>query len=104
MTNNSLHHGVSPDRALPPHGVYVTRCEAAGVSYAAVTNIGTRPTFDGTTVNVETHLLDFEGDLYAHVVTIELLALLRPERKFAGVEELVAQIRRDVDTAREWLA
>jgi len=104
----TLNIGVSPDRALPPHGVYVTRCTtqqgAAGRSYSAVTNIGTRPTFDGTSVSVETHLLDFEGDLYAHVVTIELLALLRPEHKFAGVEELVAQIRRDVDAAREWLA
>ena len=100
----TLNIGVSPDRALPPHGVYVTRAEAAGRTYAAVTNIGTRPTFDGTGVNVETHLMDFEGDLYGQVVTIELLSMLRAERRFAGVEELVAQIRRDVVAAREWSA
>ena len=100
----TLNIGVSADRALPPHGVYVTRAEAAGRAYTAVTNIGTRPTFDGVGVNVETHLLDFEGDLYGQAVTIELLSMLRAEQRFAGVQELVAQIRRDVVAAREWSA
>ncbi len=100
----TLNIGVSADRALPPNGVYVTRAEAAGRTYAAVTNVGTRPTFDGAGVTIETHLLDFEGDLYGQSVTIELLSMLRPEQKFSGIEALVAQIRRDADAARQWFA
>lgn len=100
----TLNIGVSADRALPPMGVYVTRAEAAGRSYRAVTNIGRRPTFEGTTTTVETYLIDFEGDLYGQVVTIELLHMLRPEQKFSGVEALVAQIGRDVQAAQGWFA
>lgn len=106
----TLNIGVAADRALPPNGVYVTRAHlfdpAGGVrTFNAVTNIGTRPTFDnGTRRHVETHLLDFEGDLYGQVVTIELLHLLRPERKFDGPDALVAQIRADVTATREWFA
>jgi riboflavin kinase/FMN adenylyltransferase len=99
----TINLGVSADRALPPNGVYVTRAEVAGGSYQAVTNIGTRPTFEGgTRRHVETHVLDFEGDVYGQVVTIELLAMLREERRFDGVEALVAQIRADVGRTREW--
>ena len=100
----TLNVGVSPDRALPPHGVYVTRALVEDRVCGAVTNIGTRPTFDGQATTVETHLLDFEGDLYGHVVTIELLHRLRGEQKFDGVEALTAQIARDVQETRQWLA
>jgi len=106
----TLNIGVAADRALPPNGVYVTRAHvynpAGGTRpFNAVTNIGTRPTFDDSTRRqVETHLLDFEGDLYGQVVTIELLQLLRPERKFDGPDALVAQIRADVAATREWFA
>ncbi len=106
----TLNIGVSADRALPPNGVYVTRAYLYNPGgddrvFRAVTNIGTRPTFDnGTRRHVETHLLDFEGDLYGQVVTIELLHLLRPERKFDGADALVAQIRADVAATVEWFA
>jgi riboflavin kinase/FMN adenylyltransferase len=100
----TLNVGVAADRALPPNGVYVTRAHVADAHYQAVTNIGTRPTFDGTTRRVETHLLDFEGDLYGQIVVVDLLHRIREERKFAGIEELVAQIKRDVQTTREWFA
>lgn len=98
----TLNVGVSPDRALPPHGVYVTRALVADREYRAVTNIGTRPTFDGHSVTVETHLLDFEGDLYGHVVTVELVQMLRGEQKFDGLDALRAQIARDAEAARAW--
>ncbi|MEX2373138.1 MAG: bifunctional riboflavin kinase/FAD synthetase, partial [Dehalococcoidia bacterium] len=89
----TLNIGVSADRALPPNGVYVTRAHVGENAIEAVTNIGTRPTFDDSVRrHVETHLLDFQGDLYGHVVTIELLAMLRPEVKFDGPDALVAQI------------
>ena len=63
-----------------------------------------QPTFDGTERRVETHLLDFEGDLYGQVVLIELLHRLRGEQKFEGIDELVAQISRDVEATREWFS
>ena len=100
----TLNIGVSPDRALPPHGVYVTRALVDDRTYQAVTNIGTRPTFDGRTTTVETHLFDFEGDLYGHVVTIELVQMLRGEQKFDGLEALKAQIALDAQRARQWFA
>ena len=98
----TLNVGVSADRALPSNGVYVTRATLAdGRSFEACTNIGVRPTFgDSDQRHVETHLLDFEGDLYGEVVTVELLRRLRPEQKFAGVEALTAQIARDVEATR----
>jgi riboflavin kinase/FMN adenylyltransferase len=99
----TINLGVSADRALPPNGVYVTRAEVAGRSHHAVTNIGTRPTFEGgTRRHVETHVLDFEGDVYGQVVTIELLEMLREEQRFDGIDALVAQIRTDVTRARKW--
>jgi riboflavin kinase / FMN adenylyltransferase len=101
----TINLGVSADRALPPNGVYVTRAEVAGRPYHAVTNIGTRPTFDdGTRRHIETHVLDFEGDVYGQVVTIELLHMLREERRFDGVDGLVKAIREDVAHTREWFA
>jgi riboflavin kinase/FMN adenylyltransferase len=65
-----------------------------------VLNIGTRPTFGGTREVVEVHLLDFAGDLYRTEMTVELMARIRSEQKFDGIDELVAQIEDDVQTAR----
>ena len=89
---------------MPPDGVYVTRALVGDDVYEACTNIGTQPTFEGTERRVETHLLDFEGDLYGEVVLIELLHRLRGEQKFDGIDELVAQIGRDLEATREWFA
>ena len=101
----TLNIGVAPDRALPPNGVYVTRARLGDRTFEAVTNIGTRPTFDDSNNRkVETHLLDFEGDLYGQVVSIELLSRLRAEFKFSSAEALVEQIQADVAAAREWFA
>jgi len=96
----TLNLGVSPDRALPPDGVYVADVTVAGRTWHGATNIGMRPTFDGVRRQIETHLLDFEGDLYEQTVELALLHRLRGEQKFAGVDELVAQIQRDVDATR----
>lgn len=93
---------IGPDLAVPAFGVYVTRALLDGTALPSVTNIGRRPTFDDGAPSVETHLLDAEADLYGRDLRIELLARLRGEQKFGGVDELVAQIRRDADRAREW--
>lgn len=101
----TLNVGVSPDRALPPNGVYVTRATLPdGRQFEACTNIGMQPTFDGTRWQVETHLLDFEGDLYDAVVSIELLKRLRDEHKFDGVDALLTQIHADLDETRAYFA
>lgn len=92
---------VNPDVALPANGVYACRAYlATGEVVPAVTNIGIRPTFDGTRRVVEAYLLDWEGDLYDQPLRLELLMRLRNERKFNGIDELVAQIRHDVAEAR----
>lgn len=86
---------------LPPAGVYATRALLEDGSLVdAVTNIGTRPTFDGTTVSVETHLLDFDGDLYGRGLEVLLIDRLRQEQKFDGVDALVRQIGVDVTAAK----
>jgi riboflavin kinase/FMN adenylyltransferase len=90
---------VAPDLALPAFGVYVTRAYLGETTYESVTNIGQRPTFNENRPTIEVHLLDFEGDCYERELRIELLHRLRPEQKFGEVDELAAQIGRDVEAA-----
>ncbi len=85
---------------VPGSGVYAGWLNFAGVTHAAVANIGKRPTFGGTESVVEAHVLDFSGDLYDQVVEFDFVARLRSEQKFAGVEELVTAIAADVASAR----
>jgi riboflavin kinase/FMN adenylyltransferase len=95
---------VTPDRALPAFGVYVTRAYAGDRVYPSATNIGVNPTFDDTRPSVETYLLDFEGDLYGRELRIELLHRLRGEVKFEGIDALVAAIASDVQATRDYFA
>jgi riboflavin kinase/FMN adenylyltransferase len=95
---------VTPDRALPAYGVYVSRATVAGRTWAAATNIGVKPTFEDERPSVETYILDFEGDLYGRELRIELLHRLRAEMKFASVDALVEAIAADVRVTREWFA
>lgn len=95
---------VSADRVIPAHGVYVTRAVVGEMAHPAVTNIGTRPTFDDGAPSIETHLLDYTGDLYGADLTVELLHRLRGEVKFDGVQALIAQIGRDAQDARAYHA
>ena len=88
---------------IPKFGVYACRCMVDGVCYAAVTNVGTRPTVAGVGVTVETWILEYSGDLYGREITLEFMKFLRPEIKFAGLEELQAAIQADARRAREML-
>ena len=89
---------------VPRHGVYATRvCLEGGESYPAVTNVGVRPTVgSGNRVSVESHLLDYSGNLYGRQARVEFFAFLREEQQFADYEKLSAQIARDAETAREY--
>jgi riboflavin kinase/FMN adenylyltransferase len=95
---------VTPDRAMPAYGIYVTRAWIGDRAYQGATNIGIKPTFDNERPAVETYILDFEGDLYGRELRIELLHRLRGEVKFASIEELVDAIRADVDATRAYFS
>lgn len=93
------------DKLLPPRGVYVSRVFVGGKWYGGATNIGVKPTVsEEEKVNLETFILDFEGDIYGETVRVELLHYIRPEQKFANLKELETQIRRDSQTSREYLS
>jgi len=85
---------------LPPHGVYaVFAGERPGVM-----NLGVRPTVDGKTLRLEVHLFDFDGDLYGAPMRVHLVKRIREEKKFAGLDELKAQIALDAEVARRALS
>lgn len=87
---------------VPPNGVYATVTWWRGAAHPSVTNIGLRPTLrePAPTLQVETHLLDFQGDLYGQELGLRFEARLREERQFASLAELEAQIARDAAAAR----
>jgi riboflavin kinase/FMN adenylyltransferase len=89
---------VPDDRlAIPGHGVYA----AFANGIPAAVNVGVRPTFEsGRGVLIETYLIDYEGDLYGTDLRVAFVARLRGEKRFAGVEELIAQMRIDVEEAK----
>ena len=91
---------VTADRALPAFGVYATWAYLGETRHASATNIGRRPTFGGERVSIETHIFNFDADIYDQQLRIELVARLRPEQKFDGIEAIKAQIERDVAQAR----
>ena len=97
---------VPPHVLVPGHGVYVTRVYLPeGDSYAAVTNVGTRPTVNnGSDVTVEASLLDYTGDLYGKQLRLEFFRHLRDEMRFDSTDALRRQIAADAETARRYFA
>ena len=91
---------VMSNHALPADGGYVTLAHVNDTVYRSVTNIGVRPTFGPNERAVETYILDFDGDLYGHELSIEFVRRLRGEIKFETLDKLKAQIESDVATAR----
>lgn len=85
-----------------PYGVYACKALAEGNHYLAVTNIGSRPTVGGHRVTVEPWLMDFSGDLYGKVLTLELHSFLRPEKTFGSLEELKAEIQKNARQTRDF--
>ena len=97
---------IPPHVLVPSHGVYVTRATLPeGASYAAVTNVGPRPTVNnGTDITVEASLLDFEGDLYGKTLRLEFFEHLRDEVRFDSLDALKAQIAADAEATRRYFA
>jgi riboflavin kinase/FMN adenylyltransferase len=95
--------GIGRDRMLPAFGVYVTRAFVRESRYQSCTNIGVRPTFDAEPrPTVEAFILGFEHDIYGEEVRIDFLHRLRNELRFESVEDLVAEMRRDIAATREY--
>lgn len=90
----------------PKLGVYAVRVEVEedGRTYNGVANVGKRPTFDKRDILLEAHLFDFEGDLYNKHLRVQLVAFLREEQKFDGIDALKAQIKKDSRVAKIVLA
>ena len=95
---------VEPFKFLPKGGVYVASARLSdGRIYRSVVNIGTQPTTPGThNLAIEAFLLDFNEDIYGQHLILDLLAFLRPEKKFASIEDLIRQIGMDADTAKNY--
>ncbi len=89
---------------LPRDGVYAVLATVDGISHPAAANVGPAPTFGVAVRTVEVHLLDFAGDLYDKPLSVAFVERLRDTRRFAGVEELRAQLLTDVAMAREGLS
>ena len=88
------------DKLLPPNGVYVTEVVLLGRTFHGVTNVGLRPTVrEGhKRIGVETHILDFTGNVYDKQAKVIFKEFLRPEKQFETFDELKAQIEKDVHT------
>lgn len=89
--------------ALPKAGVYATIACIEGEMYKGVTNVGTRPTFRGKAVTVETHIIRFDGDIYGKALRVLFVKRLRDEKRFESAEALACQISQDVERAKDIL-
>jgi riboflavin kinase/FMN adenylyltransferase len=85
---------------LPATGVYATYAWLKDKKYLAATNVGYRPTVDGRDITVEAHLLDFDADIYDMNLRLGFVARIRDEKKFSGLDALLAQIHDDIDQVR----
>lgn len=93
------------NRVIPRYGVYATAVLIGGEWRRGITNVGIRPTFeDEDFPSIETHIFDFDADLYGEVLRVRFLHRIRDERKFGGIEELKSQIERDVRVANRYFS
>jgi len=90
--------------ACPMRGVYTVRAHLAGKAYNAICNVGSRPTLNGVRPVLEVHLLDFSGQLYGELLSVEFLHPMRAEQRFDGLDALREQIAKDIAAARAWFA
>ncbi len=94
---------MSPEQELLPKlGVYATESAVGGKVYLSVTNVGTRPTFNGAGITVESHLFGFSENLSSGAMEARFHERLRDEQKFSGPDALRAQIGRDIEAARKF--
>lgn len=94
-----------PEKLLPPNGVYLTETEIEGRIYQGISNVGNKPTIAGDNpLGVETHLLNFNRNIYGSHIKVEFLKRVRPELRFSSVEELKHQMQEDIAFAGRFFA
>ncbi|MBU2514599.1 bifunctional riboflavin kinase/FAD synthetase [bacterium] len=94
---------LEPNILLPlKRGVFICQVDVDGTRHKGVCNVGVSPTFNGKTLKVETHLFDFNEDVYGKEITVYPVHFVREEKKFNSVDELKEQIQRDAETARHF--
>ncbi|MBO5742988.1 MAG: bifunctional riboflavin kinase/FAD synthetase [Clostridia bacterium] len=87
---------------LPKKGVYATRVQINGKTYASITNIGNNPTVSSNgEITIETHIIDFSDNIYGKEIKIEFLSRIRDEKKFDSLEELKNQIEKDINISKK---
>lgn len=86
----------------PPNGVYITYCIYNGKKYPSVTNVGVKPTIGSFKKNMETHIFNFNKELYGKTIKIQFIKKTRDEVKFSSVEDLSAQIAKDCNEAKSF--
>ncbi len=87
---------------LPRKGVYCVRVLVNNEKYFGISNFGKRPTVNGEKILLETHIFDFNQEIYGNDLTVEFLTFIRPEQKFANFEELAKQIKTDIEIAKNY--
>lgn len=93
---------IDENMITPPNGVYITYCNYNGNKYPSITNVGVKPTIGTYKKNMETHIFNFNKELYGKHIKVEFLKMTRDEVKFGSIEELSAQIARDCEEAKKY--
>lgn len=95
----------NPHQLIPKGGIYFSCVYLGGEEYYGLTNIGLSPTVKSTgTVEIETYVIDFEGDVYCQQIELELLRYLREEKMFNSIDDLVLAMRKDLSIARQYIS
>ena len=94
---------VRPERSVPADGVYAIYALLGQERHLGVANVGVRPSFDNGERTIETHILDFDQDIYGVDLVVEFVERLRDEKRFNNIDELIAQIVQDIERARHIL-
>jgi len=95
---------IKPEQALPDNGIYATITQVDGKHFPSATNVGTRPTFGEGERMVETYLLNYKGDLYGKQIMVQFVRKVRDEQRFSSADELIVQMKRDVQEVDAILA
>ena len=94
---------VIPDKhILPKKGVYCVEVFIQNETYLGISNFGERPTVNGSKLLLETHIFNFNKEIYGNDLTVRFLTFIRPEQKFANFDELTKQIKKDIETAKKF--
>lgn len=93
---------IDESMVTPPNGVYITYCIYNGTKYPSITNVGIKPTIGSFKKNMETHIFNFDKELYGKQIKVEFIKKTRDEVKFRNIEELSTQIAKDCNEAKTY--